>query len=82
MKIIAVRDSAIEAFGTPFFTQTVGQAIRSFIDEINRPESNMGQHPEDYDLYEIGEYDTNQAQITVPAQPRLIAVGKDVRNTA
>lgn len=77
MIIVAVRDRAIDSFGTPFFVVAPGQAIRSFMDEINRPDSPMGAHPEDYDLYELGEYNENAGAITTPTTPRLLAIGKD-----
>lgn len=79
MKIVAVRDRALDSFGTPFFVYAVGQAIRSFDDEINRPDSPMGQHPEDYDLYELGEYFEQAGTIQAVSTPRMLAIGKDVR---
>lgn len=78
-KIITVRDRAIEAYGQPFFVRAIGEAIRSFVDETNRTESAIGAHPEDYELYEIGEFDEDTGTIT-PNKPRLIAKGKDVKH--
>ena len=34
--ICAVRDSAADVFGRPYFVPTAGVAIRSFTDEVNR----------------------------------------------
>ena len=50
--VVAVRDRAIDAFGRPFFVPTIGVALRSFHDEMNRqaPDNAMAAHPEDYDL--------------------------------
>lgn len=78
MKIITVRDKAVEAYGTPFFTKTIGQAIRSFRDELARDESPMGQHPEDYDLYFIGDYEEESGAITA-MKPLVIAKGTESR---
>lgn len=78
--VLAVRDRALDAFMQPFFVQSIGLGVRSFSDEVNRnsPDSPIFKHPEDFDLYEIGEYDDHEGSlISVP--PRQIAVGKDVR---
>lgn len=75
--ICAVRDRAIDAYMQPIFCQAIGQAIRIFIDEVNRKESPMNSHPEDYDLYHIGEYDEDTGHLSA-ISPRQIAIGKDV----
>lgn len=81
MKIVAIRDKATEAYQIPFFVQTVGQAFRMFNDEINRPDSPMGAHPEDYDLFEIGDFNEDRGEIQ-GSNPILRARGIDVKNTA
>jgi len=78
-KIFTVRDRAIDAYGQPFYATSVGGAVRSFSDEINRPADNnqLAKHPEDFDLFLLGEYDdqTGEFDTTRPAQ---VAVGKDL----
>jgi hypothetical protein len=78
LKIFAVRDRAIDAFGTPFFMQANGQAIRSFNNEINKGEADnqISAHPEDFDLYSLGEFETDNGSWQT-TQPRQIAIGKD-----
>lgn len=75
--IVAVKDRAIDAFGQPFFVHATGQAVRSFIDEVNNRESPFNAHPEDYDLYEIGSYNEDTGEI-LPIPPRLLGRGQDV----
>lgn len=55
--VYTIRDSAAEAFMRPFFAQGKGSAIRSFQDLCNDPEHPVGQHPEDYSLFEVGSFD-------------------------
>lgn len=74
--VLSVRDRAMDAFMQPFFAPAVGLAVRSFGDEINRAESPMHAHPEDYDLYQVGTFD-DQTGIFTSDQPRMLAVGKD-----
>lgn len=78
IQIVAVLDRAADAFGRPLFVNAIGQAIRSFQDEINRPapDNTMNSHPEDYDLYHLGEYDDNTGRITSLDEPKQIAIGK------
>lgn len=75
-KIVAIRDRAIDAFGTPFFVTALGHATRSFKNEINREGSEFGRNPEDYDMYVIGTYDDADGSL-VAEKPNMIAIGKD-----
>lgn len=79
--IFAVKDRATDAFGQPMFLQTKPQAIRLFADEINKPHTEqrpnpLNQHPDDYDLYELGAYDPNEGRI-VQERIELVIRGKD-----
>lgn len=77
-KIVAIRDRAADAYGVPAFVASIGAATRSFGDECNNKESALGQHPEDYDLYLLGEYDDSVGVFLTEGPPRMIAVGKDM----
>lgn len=61
LKVCAVRDSAMSAYHRPIFVPTLGVAIRSFTDEVQRADSEMSKHPADYELWYIGDYDDEQA---------------------
>jgi len=83
LKIVAVRDRAAEAFMRPFFVPSIGVAIRSFGDEINREalDNPMFQHPDDYDLYLLGEYDEDFGYLSQAGNPpvTILARGKDLK---
>ena len=76
--IFAVRDRATDQYGTPMFLISRGQAIRSFSDEVNRKaqDNQLNQHPEDFDLYQLGEYDTDAGTFRTDT-PAQVAIGKD-----
>lgn len=78
--IVAIRDRAADCFGQPNFVVSIGASIRSFGDEVNRaaPDNALNKHPEDFDLYELGEYDDAQASFALLPKPRQIAIGKDL----
>lgn len=70
--VVAVKDQAVEFFGTPFVVHTKQEAIRSFILEVQNPESTMAKSPTDYDLFALGTYDTDTGQIKGHEPMRLM----------
>jgi len=69
--IVAIKDAALEAYGDPVTVPHLGVAIRSFTDEM-RANGEMAKHPEDYDLYHIGTYYPETAEIMSVAPTRLV----------
>jgi hypothetical protein len=83
MKLIlaSVKDRAAEAYARPMFVPSSGVAIRSFSDEINRadPENQLYNHPDDFDLYEFGDFDDSTGLFNLHEQPKLLSLGKQVK---
>lgn len=83
MKLVlcSVKDRAADAYGRPMFVSSVGVAIRSFSDEVNRkdPENQLFNHPDDFDLYELGEFDDNTGLFALHDAPKLLSLGKQVK---
>lgn len=79
--ICSVKDRAADAFGRPLFVPSVGLAIRSFSDEINRAadDNQMHHHSDDFDLFELGTFDDNTGIIECHPQPKLLSLGKSVK---
>lgn len=77
MKIFAIRDTKADAFNTPFYMSTVGQALRAFGDEVNNPNSALSKHPEDYFLYELGIYEDATAAFNLLPAPRSLSSAVD-----
>lgn len=79
--ICTVKDRAADAYGRPMFVPSTGVAIRSFSDEINRnnAENQLYNHPDDFDLYELGEFDDNTGLFSLHEQPKLLSLGKQVK---
>jgi len=78
--VVSVKDRAIDAYNRPFIVPTIGAAIRSFTDEVNRKESEMFAHPEDFDLYDMGTF-CDQTGTFLPPEggiPRVISRAQDV----
>lgn len=78
LKVCCIRDRAIDTYGNPFFVTAHGQAMRSFVDEINNKNKDgntLATHPDDFDLYALGEYDTDTGLFDCNA-PSMLATGK------
>lgn len=56
-KAFAVYDSKVKAFMSPHFASAAGHAIRSFEAAANDEKTTLCTHPEDFTLFEVGEYD-------------------------
>lgn len=81
MIIVSVKDRAADGFMRPFYVPRNEMAIRSFTDEVNRsaPDNPIYQHPEDYDLYEIGVFDEDTGEIHGNKILKLLVRGQDVK---
>lgn len=81
MNIYSIFDKGIEAYLRPFTMQAHGQAIRSFLDEVNNDSSPISKHPEDYTLFFIGTWNESNAEI-VTQEPMRLARGHEMRESS
>jgi hypothetical protein len=62
-QVFVVHDAKAETFRNPFIMRSRGEAVRGFIDTINAKEENeLSKHPEDFTLFELGEYDDSTGE--------------------
>lgn len=57
MKIYSIYDSKSEAYMNPWYARTKGEAIRSFEQACKDEKSQLSKYPEDFTLFELGEFD-------------------------
>lgn len=76
--LCSVRDSAAVTFAAPFVAVSQGFAIRMFRDAIarNDVENMMAKHPQDFELYVIGEFEEENGKL-IPCEPVMIIRGQD-----
>jgi hypothetical protein len=81
--LCSTRDRAAEAYSRPMYVQSIGLAIRAFTDEINRndPNNQLFNHPDDFDLYELGTFDDSTAKFEIKDTPELLILGKNAKTT-
>lgn len=78
--MLTVRDIKADSYGQPFFSTSIGQAVRSFGDEINRAAQDnlLYQHPDDFELFHIGLFDTDTAGVEA-FPPKSVALGSSYK---
>ena len=63
LNVYSIYDNASSLFSRPFFTQSDGEAIRSFSDIATDAEHPIGKHPADYTLFRLGIFDDNTGKL-------------------
>lgn len=81
MVIVSIRDNVSQLYMRPEYVVHRNAAIRAFQDEINRQsqpgqQNNLFNHPDDYDLYEMGHWDDVSGEFEIHKVPEMIAQGK------
>lgn len=74
LKIFSVYDCKVEAYMSPFFMQSRGQAIRAFGDTVKDTSSQFSKHPADFTLFELGTYDDSSASFDLHVTPINLGV--------
>lgn len=77
MILVIIKDSAIDLAGPLLTFHTEQQAIRALKEEANNPQSNIGKHPEDYMMYQVGKFDEKTGLIEAYEMPQPLARAKD-----
>lgn len=58
MLVCCVYDAAINEFMQPFYVRTEDECKRMIFSSLSE-ESNLSRHPQDYTVYQLGEFDTS-----------------------
>lgn len=80
--LFVIKDRAVDSYNMPFAQGSTQEAVRNFRDQVqDDPKTNsIAKHPDDYDLYIVGNYDPDLGEITPITPPQLVARGKDLVN--
>lgn len=73
-KVFAVFDVKVGVYERPFFMRTRGEAVRSWVEVVNDPETKFNKHPEDFGLFEIAEYDDEKGVFQNLQAPQSIGL--------
>lgn len=70
LKVYTVYDSKAECYMQPFFMMNKGTALRAWQNTVNDQSTEFNRHPEDYTLFEIGEFDQEKG-IVIPHEAKI-----------
>jgi len=79
-QIYSVRDAQAAIYGPPVLALTDGEAIRSFQTAANNPQSAIGQHPADYDLFHLGTFDDETGKYQSLEAPKRLIKALDLKS--
>lgn len=68
-KIFTCFDQKAKLHTRPFFYAELGEALRNFSDVANDPQHEVGRHPSDYTLMEIGTFEESTGILTITNPP-------------
>lgn len=72
MIVLALFDVKVAAFQRPAFAPTVAAFVRAVGDEARRAGSELSAHPDDYQLFRLGEFDDANGLIVPVTPPELV----------
>lgn len=78
--VVAVRDQKADAFGHPWYAQTLPMAVRHFGDAVNNadPTNLWKNHPEDFALFHLGSFDTATGEFELLPHKAQLCVASDL----
>lgn len=68
LRMIAVRDTRVEAFMPCTPAPHTGMAVREFTDACRDGSTNFAKHPEDFELWYLADYDDQTGLFSVPKE--------------
>lgn len=82
MKIYSVYDAKVDAFAQPFFMRTRGEAIRGWESVCNDSSTQMFQYPQDFALFELGEFDLTTGRFENSQVPLSLGLAVQYKKAA
>lgn len=80
--VYSVFDSKVGMYAQPFFMRTKAEALRGWQTVANDPETNIAKFPEDYSLFELGEYDEERGAFMNHPAPLNLGLASQYQNSA
>lgn len=62
-KLFVFKDAKSATYGPPFADENRGKVIRSIQEQLAQKQAVWAKHPQDFTLFEIGEYDLRTGQV-------------------
>lgn len=82
VKIFSIYDNQAMAYTMPVFQGTKGIALRAFMEACNDPSTAFHKHPDDFALFELGEFDDATGDFSQPKKPEPVATAREMISRA
>lgn len=81
-KLYVLKDDKSTSYGAPITFPTRGMFIRNFIqEELMRGQAIFAKHPQDFSVFEIGEYDPRSGNIDMYESKTCLGLVQDFRSS-
>lgn len=81
LKVFGIYDSKAEAYLSPFFMKSKGEAIRALSNHVNDPQHNFCKYAEDFTLFELGTWNDSNAKFELLNTPHSVGVLIEFKHT-
>jgi len=79
LKMFSVYDSCARVYQNPFCLHNKNEAIRGFADAVGDEKTNLHKHPEDYILFQVGQWEDDTGTVTPHTPEKVITALECVR---
>lgn len=80
IKLFAVKDKASNTTNDPFPCPTNRDAIEGLRQVVNDGKTTIAKHPEDFDLYNLGEYNPRTMDFVINSKPEFIISATELQS--
>lgn len=78
-KIFCFKDDKSNSYGPPIVMQTRGIFFRELADELAKGQLVWSKHPQDFSIYELGEYDARTGSIILHDSKTCLGLVQDLK---
>lgn len=78
--LVTIYDSASETYSVPHYFPARGAALRAFMDEIKKPDSDFHRYSEHFAMFMLGSYDQKTGLFDLLKVPELLGKAMDLKN--
>lgn len=77
LQVVSIYDVKMQEYSGIYLVKTLEVAVRMFADTVNAPESQIGNHAEDFTLRKVGDFDTDTGEL-VACPPSIVMAAAEV----
>lgn len=78
-KLYAIKDSKSNSYGPPMCFGTRGLFLRFISEELQRGQCVWAKHPQDFNMFEVGDYDVDSGSIQIYETKESLGLISDLK---